>query len=102
MIAPVSTAIERFRTGQFVIIVDDEDRENEGDLAIPAGAITADAVAFMARHASGLICVPMAGADLDRLGLPPMIPPASNGTRFGTAFTVSVEAQGRHHRHLRP
>ena len=92
-IATIPEAIERFRRGQFVIIVDDEDRENEGDLAIPAEAITPEAVAFMARYASGLICVPMDGADLDRLGLHSMVPPAANGTRFGTAFTVSVEAR---------
>jgi len=92
-IATIPEAIERFRRGQFVIIVDDEDRENEGDLAIPAEAITPEAVAFMARYASGLICVPMDGADLDRLGLPAMVPPTANGTRFGTAFTVSVEAR---------
>ncbi len=92
-IATIPEAIDRFRRGQFVIIVDDEDRENEGDLAIPASAITPEAVAFMARHASGLICVPMDGRDLDRLGLPSMVPPGANGTRYGTAFTVSVEAR---------
>ena len=92
-ISPIPEAIERFRRGQFVIIVDDEDRENEGDLAIPADAITPEAVAFMARFASGLICVPMDGRDLDRLELPHMVPPGANGTRFGTAFTVSVEAR---------
>ncbi len=91
-IVSVPEAIQAFREGRFVIIVDDEDRENEGDLAIPAEAITPEAVAFMARFASGLICVPMAGEDLDRLGLSMMVPPEQNGTRHGTAFTVSVEA----------
>ena len=89
----VPEAIERFRQGRFVIIVDDEDRENEGDLAIAAEAITPEAVAFMARYASGLICVPMLGDDLDRLDLPMMVPSERNGTRYGTAFTVSVEAR---------
>ncbi|MFW6075184.1 MAG: GTP cyclohydrolase II [Chloroflexota bacterium] len=92
-IVTVPEAIEVFRQGRFVIIVDDEDRENEGDLAIPAEAVTPEAVAFMARYASGLICVPMSGSALDRLGLPMMVPPERNGTRFGTAFTVSVEAK---------
>ena len=92
-IVSIPEAIEVYRQGKFVIIVDDEDRENEGDLVIAAEAITPEAVTFMARKASGLICVPMAGEYLDRLGLGMMVPPASNGTRFGTAFTVSVEAR---------
>ena len=92
-IASIPEAIKRFQAGQFVIIVDDEDRENEGDLAIPAQCVTPEAIAFMARHASGLICVPMAGDDLDRLGLPLMVEPNGNGTKFGTAFTLSVEAR---------
>lgn len=92
-IVGVPEAIERFRQGRFVIIVDDEQRENEGDLAIAAEAITPEAVAFMARHASGLICVPMLGDDLDRLGLPMMVAADRNGTRYGTAFTISVEAR---------
>lgn len=92
-ITSIQTAIERFRRGELVIIVDDEDRENEGDLALPAQCVTPESIAFMARHASGLICVPMAGADLDRLGLPLMVEPDGNGTQFGTAFTLSVEAR---------
>lgn len=92
-VVSVPEAIARFRQGRFVIIVDDEQRENEGDLAIAAEAITPEAVAFMARHASGLICVPMLAEDLDRLGLPMMVPADRNGTRYGTAFTVSVEAR---------
>ena len=93
VVTSIPTAIERFRRGELIIIVDDEDRENEGDLAIPAQCVTPEAIAFMARHASGLICVPMAGADLDRLGLPLMVEPDGNGTQFGTAFTLSVEAR---------
>ncbi len=92
-VVSVPEAIDVFRNGQFLIIVDDEDRENEGDLAIAAEAVTPEAIAFMARYASGLICVPMAGEDLDRLGLPMMVPAERNGTRFGTAFTVSIEAR---------
>jgi len=92
-VATISEAIDAYRAGRFVIIVDDEDRENEGDLAIAAEAITPEAVAFMARHASGLICTPMQGEALDRLGLALMVPPDRNGTRFGTAFTTSVEAR---------
>ncbi len=89
----VERAIEAFRNGQFVIIVDDADRENEGDLAIAAQFCTPEAVNFMAREARGLICVPMAAEWADRLGLPPMVPAAGNSSRFGTAFTVSVEAK---------
>ncbi|HET9016709.1 MAG TPA: GTP cyclohydrolase II [Thermomicrobiaceae bacterium] len=92
-LASVADAVAAYRAGQFVIIVDDEDRENEGDLAIAAEAVTPAAIAFMVRHAGGLICVPMQGEDLDRLGLPLMVPPDRNGTQFGTAFTVSVEAR---------
>lgn len=91
--ATIPEAIDAYRAGRFVIIVDDADRENEGDLAIAAEAVTPEAITFMARHASGLICVPMQGEALDRLGLPMMVPPNRNGTRYGTAFTVSVEAR---------
>lgn len=92
-IVSIPEAIEVIRQGKFVIVVDDEDRENEGDLVIAAEAITPEAVAFMAKAASGLICAPMAGEYLDRLGLGMMVPATQNGTRFGTAFTVSVEAR---------
>jgi 3,4-dihydroxy 2-butanone 4-phosphate synthase/GTP cyclohydrolase II len=91
--ARVERAIEAFRAGRFVIIVDDADRENEGDLAIAAQFCTPEAVNFMAREARGLICVPMAAEWVDRLGLPLMVPPGTNGSRFGTAFTISVEAR---------
>ncbi|HEX5163810.1 MAG TPA: 3,4-dihydroxy-2-butanone-4-phosphate synthase, partial [Thermomicrobiales bacterium] len=89
----VPEAIAAFRQGRFVIIVDDEDRENEGDLAIAAGAITPEAITFMAREASGLICVALHPDEVERFGLPPSVPPRRNGTRYGTAFTVSVEAR---------
>lgn len=91
-VVSIPEAIAAYREGRFVIIVDDENRENEGDLAIAAEAITPEAVTFMARQASGLICVPMAGEYLDRLDLSMMVPPRKNGSRYGTAFTVSVEA----------
>ncbi len=92
-IVSIPEAVKAFGDGRFVILVDAEDRENEGDLAIAAEAATPEAVSFMARQASGLICAPMRAADLDRLGLPLMIAPDRNSSRFGTAFTVSVEAR---------
>ena len=73
------------------ILVDDEDRENEGDLVIPAQFATPDAVNFMARHARGLICLAMTSTACERLGLPLMS--QSNGSRHQTAFTVSIEAK---------
>lgn len=91
--ASVETAIADFRAGTFVIIVDDEDRENEGDLAIAAEFATPQAINFMAREGRGLICVAMTGERLDELRIPLMVPPSENTTRFGTAFTVSVEAR---------
>jgi 3,4-dihydroxy-2-butanone 4-phosphate synthase len=68
--ASVSEALDAFRQGRMVIIVDDEDRENEGDLCLPACAVTPEAIAFLARHGRGLICVPVRGEQLDRLGVP--------------------------------
>ena len=86
----VEAAVEAFRNGRMVIIVDDEDRENEGDFAMPADFVTPEAINFMAGVGRGLICVPMLGEDLERLDLPPMVP--RNTARLGTAFTVSVDA----------
>ncbi len=86
----VEDAVQAFREGRFVIIVDDEDRENEGDLVLPADCVTAEAINFMATHARGLICAPMEGGQLDALGLPQMVD--TNTERHGTAFTVSVDA----------
>jgi 3,4-dihydroxy 2-butanone 4-phosphate synthase/GTP cyclohydrolase II len=68
--APVSAALDAFRTGRLVIIVDVEDRENEGDLSLPACFVTPETIAFMARHGRGLICVPVRGEQLDRLCVP--------------------------------
>ncbi len=91
--ASVEAVLADIRAGRFVIIVDDEDRENEGDLAIAAEDITPQAINFMAREGRGLICVAMTGERLDELRLPLMVPPTNNTARFGTAFTVSVEAR---------
>ena len=87
----VEEAIEEFRAGRPLIIIDDEDRENEGDVAIPAQFCDAGAVNVMAREARGLICVPMSEARADALDLPPMA--RENTAPLGTAFTVSVEAR---------
>jgi 3,4-dihydroxy 2-butanone 4-phosphate synthase/GTP cyclohydrolase II len=91
--APIEEAVKAFRDGQFVIIVDDEDRENEGDLAIAAERITPDAINFMARYGRGLICLAMTEERCDELRLPLMV--QDNTTPFGTAFTVSIEAKGK-------
>ena len=88
-LASVEEAIEDIRQGKFVIIVDDEDRENEGDLAIAAEAVTPESISYMATYGRGLICMPMMGERLDALNLPPMV--AKNTARLETAFTVSVD-----------
>ncbi|MDO8731633.1 MAG: bifunctional 3,4-dihydroxy-2-butanone-4-phosphate synthase/GTP cyclohydrolase II [Actinomycetota bacterium] len=87
----IEDALAALREGQAVVVVDDEDRENEGDLIFPANAATPELTGFMIRHTSGYICVGMTGADLDRLGLPPMT--AVNEDRKGTAYAVSVDAR---------
>src|SRR6201997_2030845 len=83
--------IEEARNGRMFILVDDEDRENEGDLVVPAQFATPDAINFMARHARGLICLAMTRHRVEKLGLPLMS--QQNGTRRQTAFTVSIEAR---------
>ena len=90
-LSPTEELIEEARRGRMFILVDDEDRENEGDLVIPAQFATPDAINFMARHARGLICLAMTRARVESLGLPLMS--QSNGTRHQTAFTVSIEAR---------
>ena len=85
----VEDAIEDIRAGKMVVIVDDEDRENEGDLVMAAAKVTPEAINFMATHGRGLICVPMLGQRLEQLRLPPMT--QDNTARLGTAFTVSVD-----------
>src|SRR2546427_2097226 len=89
--ATVDEAIADVRAGRMVIVVDDEDRENEGDLTLAAELTDADDVAFIRKHASGVICVPMTGERLEELDLPQMV--ARNEARLGTAFTVSVDAR---------
>ncbi|HET8606061.1 MAG TPA: bifunctional 3,4-dihydroxy-2-butanone-4-phosphate synthase/GTP cyclohydrolase II [Gaiellaceae bacterium] len=89
--AAVEDAIEEIRNGKFVVVVDDPDRENEGDLVIAAQFATPEAVNFMATHARGLVCLCLTEERCDELGLPPMT--QHNEARLGTAFTVSVEAR---------
>jgi 3,4-dihydroxy 2-butanone 4-phosphate synthase / GTP cyclohydrolase II len=91
MAASVRDAIEDIRAGKFIILVDDESRENEGDLAMAAEKVTPEAVNFMAKHGRGLICLPIAGQRLDELGIPLMV--SNNTSRHCTAFTVSIEAK---------
>jgi 3,4-dihydroxy 2-butanone 4-phosphate synthase/GTP cyclohydrolase II len=91
--APIEDAVEAFRRGEMVIVVDDEDRENEGDLTLAAEKVTPEAINFMATHGRGLICLAMTGARLDELDIPLMV--TQNSSRFETAFCVSIEAKGR-------
>ncbi len=90
-LATIPEAIEDIKAGKFVIVVDDEDRENEGDLVIAAEHVTPEAINFMAVHGRGLICMPITGERLDELKIPMMV--NNNTSSFGTAFTVSVEAK---------
>ena len=89
--ATIDEAIEAIRRGDMIIVVDDEDRENEGDLTIAADRITPSAINFMAKHGRGLICMPMTEDRLAELEIPQMV--AQNTARFDTAFCVSVEAK---------
>ena len=90
--APIDHAIDAIREGRMVIVVDDEDRENEGDLTIAAEKITPEAINFMARYGRGLICMPMTEERLEELDIPLMV--SQNTTQFDTAFCVSIEAKG--------
>ncbi len=90
-VVSIEEAIEDVKQGKFLVVVDDEDRENEGDLAIAAEFVSADAINFMATHGRGLICTPMEAPRLDELGIEPMV--GRNTAPLGTAFTVSVEAR---------
>ncbi len=90
-LATIEEAMEEYRQGRFVIIIDDEERENEGDLTLPAQFVTADSINFMAKYGRGLICMPMTAERIDELGLPMMA--GRNESHFGTPFTVSVEAR---------
>src|SRR5512141_157039 len=91
--ATVEEAAELYRQGHFVIIVDDEDRENEGDLCLAADKVTPEAINFMARYGRGLICLALTEERCQELDLPLMV--EQNTSTFGTAFTVSIEARGR-------
>ena len=93
MLATIPEAIEDIRAGKFVIIVDDETRENEGDLAMAAEKATPEAINFMAKHARGLICLPIIKQRLDELGIPLMV--QDNTSKHSTAFTVSIEAKNK-------
>jgi 3,4-dihydroxy 2-butanone 4-phosphate synthase/GTP cyclohydrolase II len=89
----VDAAVEAIRKGGMVIVVDDEDRENEGDLTIAAEKITPKAINFMMTHGRGLICMPMTPERLDALEIPLQVPPGRNTTPFDTAFCVGIEAR---------
>src|SRR5438270_6147571 len=89
--AEVDEAIAEIRAGRMVVVVDDEDRENEGDLTLAAEFVTPEAINFMARFGRGLICLTLTEERADYLRLPPMT--SENTSRFGTAFTETIEAR---------
>ena len=90
-VSPTEVLLDEARSGRMFVLVDDEDRENEGDLVIPAQFATPEAINFMAKHARGLICLALTRGRVEKLGLPLMA--QANGTRHQTAFTVSIEAR---------
>ena len=90
-IAKIEAALEDIRQGKMVILVDDEDRENEGDLTMAAEMVTDEAINFMAKEGRGLICLSLTEERADYLDLPLMV--SENSSSFGTAFTVSIEAR---------
>jgi 3,4-dihydroxy 2-butanone 4-phosphate synthase/GTP cyclohydrolase II len=90
-LATIPEAVADLEDGRFIIIVDDEDRENEGDLCVAAQLVTPEQNTFMSRYAGGLICTPMVAGRLDELEIEPMV--SDNTSRYGTAFSVSVEAR---------
>jgi 3,4-dihydroxy 2-butanone 4-phosphate synthase/GTP cyclohydrolase II len=91
----IEAALDDIRAGKMVIVLDDEDRENEGDLVMAAEKVTPAAINFMRKEAGGLICVPLTSQRLDELQIPDMVSDQANTTPHGTAFSVSVEARGR-------
>src|SRR5436190_19684841 len=93
MFATIEDALAEIQEGRMVIIVDDEDRENEGDLMIAAEKVTPETINFMATHARGLICLPMTGQRLDELHIPLMVSDHSNDSPYGTAFCVTIESR---------
>jgi len=90
-LATVPEALSDFKSGKFVIVVDDEERENEGDLVVAAQLVTPEHISFMTRHGSGLVCMPIVAKRLDELGIAPMV--EHNTSRLGTAFSVSIDAK---------
>src|ERR1041385_909178 len=89
--SPIPEAVEEIRAGRMLVVVDDEDRENEGDLTIAAEKVTPEIVNFMAKFGRGLICIAMTGERLDELQIPLQV--AENTAKYGTAFCVSIEAK---------
>ncbi|MGD9116101.1 MAG: bifunctional 3,4-dihydroxy-2-butanone-4-phosphate synthase/GTP cyclohydrolase II [Dehalococcoidia bacterium] len=90
-LATIEEAVKDVKEGRFVIVVDDEDRENEGDLVMAAEKVTADTINFMAKHGRGLVCMPLTGERLDALHIPMMV--SNNTSKFTTPFAVAVEAR---------
>jgi 3,4-dihydroxy 2-butanone 4-phosphate synthase/GTP cyclohydrolase II len=91
--APIDEAVSAFRRGEIIIVVDDADRENEGDLTIAAEKVTPAAINFMMTHGRGLICLPMTAERLDALQIPLQVPAQQNSTQFETAFCIGIEAK---------
>src|ERR1700730_4822856 len=91
MFADVTEAVAEIKAGRMVVVVDDEDRENEGDLTLAAEFVTPEAINFMAKHGRGLICLSLTEERADYLRLAPMS--QQNSSRFGTAFTETIEAR---------
>src|SRR5437867_12805146 len=89
-ISPITGIVSAIRAGEIVILMDDEDRENEGDLVFAAEFVTPEKINFLAKHGRGLICMPITEEHASRLGLKPMV--EQNRSRHGTNFTVSIEA----------
>src|ERR1700737_3544769 len=90
-LATIPEAIADYEDGKFVIVVDDEDRENEGDLCVAAQLVSPEQIMFMSRYGGGLICAPIIARRLDELQIEPMV--TNNTSRYGTAFSVSIEAK---------
>jgi 3,4-dihydroxy 2-butanone 4-phosphate synthase / GTP cyclohydrolase II len=93
VVVRIEVALAEIRAGRMVVLVDDEDRENEGDLCMAAEKATPEAINFMARFGRGLVCLPLTEEQIERLRLGMMVPDAENSSGFGTAFTVSIEAR---------
>lgn len=87
----IDSALEAVARGEFIVVLDDNDRENEGDLIAAAELVTAEKIAFMIEHTSGVLCIGMEGADLDRLKLPLMVPPSENTDAKCTSFTITTD-----------